>query len=713
MKKNLILTICLLFVYLVSFAGKFVFIPVTETQNLETLFQNNDLKIHYYCDNYVLASTDAVNIEGTVVLDENAFGDVNAYAIVYCLEDDKAVYLQAESENALALYSGEHFFIMKLLSEDFKPAKNDGMIAITNTEARLPKSTISYPIITEPDENVQNLISQVNTESVMGYIQSLEDFVTRRYDHANGVLAQNWIKDQYEAMGLEVELQTLPYPTNSSKNVIAVQMGTEFPNEYIVLGGHFDSYTYESINNAPGADDDASGSSGILEVARILSQHEFKRTIIYCAFSAEEIGLYGSSAYATRCQQQGMNILGYFNLDMTGYLTPGDPIHFCLIYPNGALTLADYFVNISEIYFPTIPVSRHANLPWGDSDHTSFNNKGYKGIWWFEDINCDSPFIHHTQGNNGCGNNCTGTIPCTGDIIGPTASVNNPEQVTVFTQAMVACIATLAELDGEAPPPLAPPTNCKAEFIENMSIQITWDAPTTNTPDTYYIYRDGEYFTESETTSYTDEVEDFEEYCYTVTAIYSGTESVQSNKSCASVPPPPPPPAPTNCTATWVEEEANINNNILVTWDAPAESAPDAYFVYRDETKITQTTDTQFVDALETTGEYCYKIKAIYEEEQSDFSNQSCAEIPTIDGIKELNSKYVIYPNPATNELRVTSYKLQVENIEIFDVSGRIQKGTKARKESTKEVVIDISGLAPGIYFVKIANEMVGKFVKE
>jgi hypothetical protein len=424
------------------------------------------------------------------------------------LEDDKAVYLQAESENALALYSGEHFFIMQLLSEEFKPAKNDGMIAITNTEAHLPKSTVSYPVITEPDENVQNLISQVNTESVMGYIQSLENFVSRRYDHPNGVLAQNWIKDQYEALGLEVELQTLPYPSNSSKNVIAVQMGTEFPNEYIVLGGHYDTYTYESPNNAPGADDDASGSSGVLETARILSQYDFKYSIVYCAFSAEEIGLYGSEAYASWCQQQGMNILGYFNLDMTGYLTPGDPIHFCLIYPSGALTLADYFVNISEVYFPTIQVTRHANLPWGDSDHTSFNNKGYKGIWWFEDINCDSPFIHHTAGSSGCGNNCTGSISCLGDLIGP--SVNNSEQVTVFTQAMVACIATLAEFDGEAPPPLAPPTNCTAEYVENMSIEVTWVAPTTNTPDEYYVYRDEEKIFATAALTYTDEVEDFE-----------------------------------------------------------------------------------------------------------------------------------------------------------------------------------------------------------
>jgi hypothetical protein len=798
MKKNLILTLCLLFVCFVSWAGKFVFIPVTETQNLEILFNNTDVKIHYYCDTYVLATAEAVNLEGAVVLDENAFGDVISYAIVYCLNDFKDEYVRNVAKSAKTLYSGDNCFIMKILTEEFKPAKNDGMVAIMNTEARLPQSTFDFPVITEPDGNVQNFISQVCTESVMGYIQTLENFVTRRYDHANAVLAQNWLKGQYEDLGLNVELQTLPYPSNASKNVIAIQVGTEFPDEYIVLGGHYDSYTYESQNNATGADDDASGSSGVLETARILSQYEFKRSIIYCAFSAEEIGLYGSAAYAQKCVNESMNILGYFNLDMTGYLTPGTPVHFCLIYPNyPALTLADYFVNIADIYFPTIPVTRHDNLPWGDSDHTSFNNKGYKGIWWFEDIDCDSPYIHHTPGGYGCGNGCTGTIPCTGDIIGP--SVNSPEQVTIFTQAMVASIATLAEFVGEPPLPFAtptncvaqasedmkieiswneptenipdgyyiykdnekitqttelsytdivedfethcytvtaiyitpaceiesepcnedcdavpmlfpPPINCNAQALENMEIAITWEPPTTNTPDEYYVYRNEDKIFETTELSYTDIVEDYAEYCYTVKAVYAQELSIPSNEACASVPSPYKPP--TNCAAVWVEEEANINNNIQVTWDAPAEATPDEYYVYRDDEKITQTTDTHFLDALETTGEYCYKIAAIYAENQSDFSNQACATIPIIDAIKEFSSKYLIYPNPTTGELTINNEQLIINNVEIFDIYGRVVSSHQLIASSAHHQ-INISHLNAGIYFIKINNEIAGKFVKE
>ena len=425
MKKNLTLTICLLLAYLVSFAGKFVFIPVSETQNLETLFKNNDLKIHYYCDDYVLATATEVNLlDNVVILDEKAFADVSSYFIVYCFDDHKEAYLQTAAKNAHNLYSGEHFFIMKTLSGALEPAKNDGMVAIMNTEAKLPKLIADYPVITEPDLNIINLMYEVETETVMGYIQHLEDFVTRRHNHANAILAQNWIKDKYEELGLEVELHT--FASSPSKNVIAIQHGTEFPDEYIVLGGHYDSYTFQG-GAEPGADDDASGVAGVMETARILSQYDFKRSIIYCAFTAEEVGLYGSNAYASRCQQQGMNILGYFNLDMIGYLRPGDPIHFSLVSPSSALPLADYFVNISEIYFPTVTITKHLNLSGGDSDHTSFNQKGYMGVWPFENINYMSPHIHSAN-----------------DLIGP--SVNNPEQVAVFTQAVVASVATLAEI---------------------------------------------------------------------------------------------------------------------------------------------------------------------------------------------------------------------------------------------------------------------------
>ena len=65
-----------------------------------------------------------------------------------------------------------------------------------------------------------------------------------------------------------------------------------------------------------------------MEVARVMADWESDRTILFCAWSGEEYGLYGSEAYAQWCQDEGINILGYFNIDMCGYLNPGDPISY-------------------------------------------------------------------------------------------------------------------------------------------------------------------------------------------------------------------------------------------------------------------------------------------------------------------------------------------------------------------------------------------------
>ncbi|MCL2168111.1 MAG: hypothetical protein FWH59_03165, partial [Lentimicrobiaceae bacterium] len=185
MKKTFLLTICLLIVSFTSFAGKLAMIPVSETQNLETLFADHNLKIHYYCDDYVLATAESLSYDNAVVLDEHAFKEVDSYAIVYCYNDYKEEYLAKIDGSVETLYSGEHFFIMKLIGDGFMPAKNDGTVVIRDREAQLCKSTFDYPIVTEPDENILNLISQVSTDSLIAVVQHLQDYVTRDCQHTN------------------------------------------------------------------------------------------------------------------------------------------------------------------------------------------------------------------------------------------------------------------------------------------------------------------------------------------------------------------------------------------------------------------------------------------------------------------------------------------------------------------------------------------------
>lgn len=269
---------------------------------------------------------------------------------------------------------------------------------------------------------VYDLISEVDTGEFMPTILHLSSYTTRLCTSPQAIEAQNWLKEQFENLGLDTYLQDFPYWGGSSDNVIATLPGKVTPEEIVVVGAHYDSYSFSGV--APGADDNASGTSGVLEVARILSQYEFERTIIFCAFSAEEMGLIGSEYYASNAASTGMDILGYFNFDMIGYLHPGDDIHTDMIAPSSAAELENFYREVAAIYLPDFEVAE-AEPIGGDSDHTSFNNNGYMGIFPFEDTPNYSPYIHTSQ-----------------DKIGP--SVNSPEMAKTFIQATLASMATLA-----------------------------------------------------------------------------------------------------------------------------------------------------------------------------------------------------------------------------------------------------------------------------
>lgn len=414
----------------VMFADNFVMIKVKDQKNLQELFNRQDINIHYYNDNFVLATAESMN-ENMILLDENSFETNENYFIVYCNENAQSEYISREKNNAEVLYKDANILIVKSLNSKLQPAKNDGMVMITNKTAKLPIATRDFPTITEEDEKVRGFMNEVNVDNLIASVQHLQDYQSRYYNSENAYDAADWIQGQFdELLILETEQFPVDYLGNDcAPNIIAIQYGTKNPDQYVVCGSHFDSYSLSGV--CPGADDNATGVATVLETARILSQYSFERSIIYCAFGAEEIGLVGSSQYAEYCADvMGFDIVGYFNNDMNGYLNPGDEIHIDLIYPNSASELGDYYMNLANVYFPEMQV-RHVNFQDGDSDHTSFNQNGYMGIYPFEDYQNYSPYIHGAN-----------------DLIGP--SVNSFEMSQIYTQMNVACVSTLAVLASES-----------------------------------------------------------------------------------------------------------------------------------------------------------------------------------------------------------------------------------------------------------------------
>ena len=509
MKKAILFIIASLF-SVFSFAGELVLIRTGSMETTRELFTKDNLTIHHFTDHFVIGILEGYLGGSCVVLDEYPWQNGNErYYILYSDEDQQPGYREAISTSASILFEEPGMMIVSTTAShgnDLYPVIHGGMVRISPDPARLPSPARFTHNRSggSRSQAIQDMLDEVNADSLEATVQHLQDYGTRNAYEPESVEAQNWIFDKFESYGLDVELHDFWMPSGeASDNVIATLTGTTYPEEYVVLGSHYDSYAWGS--SEPGADDNATGTAGILEAARIMSQFEFERTIIFCTWSGEEYGLYGSDAWATEAAQNGMNILGYFNIDMAGYLEPGGEIHTDMIAPLSAQPLVDFYTDVCAEYLPDFQINA-GNLTGGDSDHTSFNQNGFMGIFPFEDSDNYSPYIHTDN-----------------DLIGP--SVNNFEQHSVFTKATIASVATMAGMTAQ-------PTNLVAVAGDEV-VDLSWVG--VEAADYYFVYRDDDsapYDVTTETT-YTDTtVLNATPYTYWVTAFFgsSGTESDPTNQ---------------------------------------------------------------------------------------------------------------------------------------------------------------------------------------
>ncbi len=169
----------------------------------------------------------------------------------------------------------------------------------------------TYPVIETENPITRSIMDSVSIDSLITTIEHLSHYKTRRYDSRYIWEVQDWLISRYQGFGVDtVMLHDFPVPNSdieTADNVLAVQWGTKTPNEFVICGAHYDSWSSDGTDpdtiRSPGADDNASGVAGILETARLLSRYTFDRTIIYANWCAEEIGLVGSAAYASFSRQ--------------------------------------------------------------------------------------------------------------------------------------------------------------------------------------------------------------------------------------------------------------------------------------------------------------------------------------------------------------------------------------------------------------------------
>ena len=120
----------------------------------------------------------------------------------------------------------------------------------------------------------------------------------------------------------------VPNPTKVT-DILAIQRGSADPKRVVIISGHIDSRVTDVMNftsDAPGANDDGSGTAAVIEAARVLSQHRFPYTIVYAVLDGEEQGLLGGKILADYAKAQGWTVIANLNNDIIGNSCSSDGI---------------------------------------------------------------------------------------------------------------------------------------------------------------------------------------------------------------------------------------------------------------------------------------------------------------------------------------------------------------------------------------------------
>ncbi len=249
---------------------------------------------------------------------------------------------------------------------------------------------------------IGEIIAQVSGDSLMDRVRELcgekrvqllgmDTLITNRFDgkdSTNNELAGDYLERELLRHGLLAGSQRFQ---DRGRNVLGIQQGMTHPDIKFIICAHYDAATYRY----PGADDNASGTAGVLEAARLLSRYSFDYTIEYILWDAEERGLVGSKEYARAARARGDSIIGVFNLDMIAWDSNGDS-RTTLQYnlPIGEpLIAAMQTVNDSFALGLDMRPELTATTP---SDNYSFTQFGYPAFLFIEDFKDFTPYYHKT-----------------------------------------------------------------------------------------------------------------------------------------------------------------------------------------------------------------------------------------------------------------------------------------------------------------------------
>ena len=396
-----------------------------------------------------------VDLDGSASLKRLAATGLPVYAHLHSQAGLEYVLLPADSAERERL--ADLGFEVKVLDEDSRTAEyyllqarqpdslsqvgdsvrvleQDGLAALVRAEARaaealaqagieivrlqlhmlvVPEPQLNaLPAAITPDPTIQEMIDRVLAGSVNQLDGGLSGewavniggelySILTRYSRTTTPIekATQYGYERFASLGLNTDFHYYDLPgSGTRRNVVAEQPGLTQPERIFLITAHLDSTSGDSDNYAPGADDNASGSTGVLIAANILSDYNFDCTLRYALFTGEEQGLIGSEAYAQDAYENGDNIEGVLNLDMIAYNSENSPPVIELhTRPGNAddLAIANLFVDVISAYGLNLTpqIVQDGELR---SDHYSFWQFGYPAILGIEDFQDFTPYYHTT-----------------------------------------------------------------------------------------------------------------------------------------------------------------------------------------------------------------------------------------------------------------------------------------------------------------------------
>ncbi len=250
---------------------------------------------------------------------------------------------------------------------------------------------VSSPSEEEPtayDPVIASIVANVSKSQLTDYIWDLQNFSTRYvYTDELNQSATYILEELGSNPNVVNESQYFVYSSRTYRNVLGILPALNPNNETVyIVSGHYDSISnVDPMNDAPGADDDASGTAVAMEACRVLADYRFNATIVFAGWTAEEIGLIGSDYYAKDAKDKGMDIGVVLQLDMVGYDPPSE-LGLDIVANSPSAWILGEFIDANADYSIGLNLTDMIDPGVVYSDHASFWRQGYHAMMGIETI---------------------------------------------------------------------------------------------------------------------------------------------------------------------------------------------------------------------------------------------------------------------------------------------------------------------------------------